>query len=746
MLIEKLRNYLNSEVNTPYFFVTGDQHYQSVKDNIYELGLSIIKLSDYCGSCDRLPDLDGLIEYLTTADLCQNNRRLAVVGLGEYLALKGKIETHNVLNYMKDLSIGTRKVIFLLRGVAAQVREIQKDPRFDERRCGYTSSTDHKMSITIVDKEFGLTALTGIKVLLSELEHGKTGDIKVNTLIDLNNSLLVVKNIKSSYESLQYLDPNFNIPSNCGNEDMWNQLLRDISKNNSPIIELLKKYGFDDDLESDFYNRISGASYKSWLFFIALKMKTSYLKSKYLQYVINKTTDFKDFKYNFINEIIEISSKNENFKKYYIERKKLVKDFPEADIASFAVNNRKNIEESIYKLTDNSIPEREEIVAWVSKHGMIQEIDDIYPALAHYMNKYQFKCGNLSDTLTDYFEKYKNQKIKNAIDDKFLCEVNDLAKKLLYNRLSSREEIISNLDKDNMLLIWVDALGVEYLAYITYLAKKLDLSLKISIARAKLPSITSINRGFYDDWSGEKEKVKQLDDIKHNNDGGYNFENNVLPIHLAKELEVIEDVMNKIATKLTSKKYKHILIVSDHGASRLAVIRRKEEKYDTDTVGKHSGRCCEAFGDYELSFATEENGYLVLADYGRFKGSRAANVEVHGGASLEEVVIPIIELTLKNNKISIELMSEKIVADFRSGTYIKFFSDTPLEKVTVHTLGKIYSVDRIGENHYDVQIADIKKAGQHQIEIYSGDNLIKEILIDVQSKIGSMNVAFDDIF
>lgn len=38
----------------------------------------------------------------------------------------------------------------------------------------------------------------------------------------------------------------------------------------------------------------------------------------------------------------------------------------------------------------------------------------------------------------------------------------------------------------------------------------------------------------------------------------------------------------------------------------------------------------------------------MLTDYGRFKGSRAANVEVHGGATLEETVVPLIEFTLKS--------------------------------------------------------------------------------------------------
>ncbi len=93
-------------------------------------------------------------------------------------------------------------------------------------------------------------------------------------------------------------------------------------------------------------------------------------------------------------------------------------------------------------------------------------------------------------------------------------------------------------------------------------------------------------------------------------------------------------------------KCKAFVITSDHGASRLAVIHKQEEPYNTDTQGLHSGRCCKEPSNVNISYAISENGYLVLADYGRFRGSRKANVEVHGGASLEEVLVPVITLTL----------------------------------------------------------------------------------------------------
>jgi hypothetical protein len=337
--------------------------------------------------------------------------------------------------------------------------------------------------------------------------------------------------------------------------------------------------------------------------------------------------------------------------------------------------------------------------------------------------------------------------VSNKLESNFLAEVDELAQNRKYNQLPIRNEIIDGLDKNNTFLYWLDTLGVEYLTFIEELVRKHGLSVSISIARAELSTITAINRGFFDDWqSNRKEKNNELDDIKHSDAGGYNFVNNELPIHLAKELDIIAAVIDKAATELAGRHYKRFLIVSDHGASRLAVLRKKEEKYETDTKGEHSGRCCKLFEPYDLPFAAEGNGYLVLADYGRFKGSRIANVEVHGGASLEEVVVPIIELTLKNATVTVQLVDENVTVDSRIGTEIALFFNSALENVSIILNGKRYSATPADDNHYKVSLPDTKRAGNYLADVYAGDDLIGRITIKAQSKSGKVNDAFDNLF
>lgn len=747
MQIESVNKYLNSSVKTPYFLFISDGQYKTTIDELSLLGLDFVQMSGFCCGDDKLPDVDGLLTYIEAADVNAKSKKLVVTGLGEYLALRGRGEAFRTLSRLKDLNIGNAKVVLLLRGLASQIAGLQTDPRFDNRRFSIVDKAECDLSIILAAPSVGLSALSGFKALLVELENGRCGSVVVNTAVNLNGDMLSLHKISNAYEGINFSIKSFALARSCGSDARWAELLTELNQSNSSLNEVFEKNGLGNNLESDFYARIAGSDdHCNWLYFICLKSKADTLQNGYLRFVLDKTSRFEDFTGNVLNAIIDIPHMDKQFPSFYRERKTLVEKFPESDIADFVVNNRRVASESIYKLTDGTKVEREEIIAWLSQNGLIPELDSIYPALAAYLKKYVFKCPELADLLTEYFEAYKRQKLSNELETDFLEKVDQLALTRQFNRLPTRNEIMDSVDKSDTYLYWLDALGVEYLALIEALIQKRGLSVRVQIARAELPTITSINRDFFDAWQGRKEKNDELDDTKHSDAGGYNFTNNELPIHLAKELDIIEAMIDKAATELALRHRKRFLIVSDHGASRLAVLRRKEEKYDTDTTGEHSGRCCKLFQPYDLPFAAEENGYLVLADYGRFKGSRAANVEVHGGASLEEVVVPIIELSLKDGNVTVKLVDDIVTVDFRTGTEIKLFFNSPVQAVSVVLSGKPYSASQIDTNHYSVKLPDTKRAGEYPADVYAGDNLIGKIMIRAQGKSGKVNDAFNDLF
>jgi hypothetical protein len=743
--MEAVTQYLTSAVRMPFFLFVSDGQYRTVLDELKIGGLEILRLSEFCSGDDKIPDIDGLLSHIDAADVNANDKKIAVTGFGEFLALRGSDEAERTLSRLKDFNVSGAKVLLLLRGLASLIAGLRTDPRFDDRRHCVTDSAECDLSITLAAPSVGLSALTGFKAMLAALENGRNGNIVVNTAVNLDKSLFTVQRISNAYEGVK-LSASFALAYTCGTDARWAELLAELNRSGGSLDAVFEKYGFDNHPEADFYARIAGNDYCNWLYFICLKSKSDTLHNSYLRFVLEKTSRFEDFIDNVLNVIIEIPHTDKRFAAFYRERKSLTEKFPESDIANFVVYNRKDGAESIYKLTDNTRVEREEIVAWLSKNGIIPQLEEIYPSLAAYLKKYIFRCHELAELLTDYFEAYKRQKLSNHLEPEFLKKVDELALSRQFNRLHARNEIIDRIDPNDAFLYWFDALGVEYMGFIESLVQKKGLSMRVSIVRAELPTITSINRGFYDAWQGRKEKNDELDEIKHKDKGGYNFTNNELPVHLAKELDIITAVIEKAATELSFRHCKCFLTISDHGASRLAVIRRKEEKYDTDTVGKHSGRCCKLFQPYDLPFAAEENGYLVLADYGRFKGSRAANVEVHGGASLEEVVVPIIELTLKDSSITVELVEETVTVNFRNGADIRLFFNSPVHDVSVVLNGESYPAEPTDAQHYSVKLPDLKRAGEYMADVYAGDNLTGKVLIKAQGKSGNVNNAFDNLF
>jgi hypothetical protein len=741
-----IEKYTLSKVKMPYFLFVSDAMYDSAKSVLSESAFTFIKLSEFCGDYDKPPDIDGLVEYLKTADVDGRHGKLAVLGLGEHLAIHGADDTVKVLSQLKDLNTGETKVVLLLRGVASQISKFTADPRFDKRRYEITDNATCDLSFTIISKSIGFSSLGGYQLLLNELENGRSGNIVINTDVNFDNSLFTTRRINNAYEGIQKILPTFKLPYTSGSDEQWAELLSDL--NNSSLNDVFEKHGYGGNIEQDFYSRLSGVDYRNWLYFIALKYKVNNVQNGYLRYVLEITDKYDDFKTNILDAIKDVMHTDIQYPKFYTERKYLIEKFTEAEIANFVVNNRANVSESIYRLTDCTVPEREEIIDWVSKKGLIQKMDEIYPSLDSYMKKYVFKSTEFSDEFTEYFDEYKKQKVLNSLDSAFLDRVDELARdRSMFNRLPTRNEVLDKIDKLNAQLYWLDALGVEYLAFIEELVQKHGLSMMIKIARAELPTITSINRDFFETWDdGRKTKDGRLDEAKHKEEGGYNFDLNKLPIHLVKELDIIADVINRAATELAMRRCNRFIIASDHGASRLAVLRKKEEKYETDTKGEHSGRCCKVFYPYDLPYAVEENGYLVLADYGRFRGSRSANVEVHGGASLEEVVVPIIELTLRDGSVTVQLIEDIITVDYRTGTEINLFINTSVVDISIILNDKRYKGIKTSDNHYKIALPDITRAGEYPADVYAGDNLIGSIHIKAKGKSGNVDSDFDEMF
>lgn len=757
MGMKDIEDYFNSGINKTFYMVVGDAEYKDLVESLKSRGISIVRVSEYCKNEDKIPDLDALKEKLETADVSFLNKNIVVLGLGEYLALRGNSKTKEVLSDLATCRIGGARVVLLLRCVDRQMGELAaKDKRLEESgRISFGEKRQSSIKLKFYAPEIGFKGVKGIKNVLRKLENGESGEISASTAMRFEDSLLPIQWVRKSYEALKKSIDLSRVPEQCGSEEMWDRLLRDLAECDFKIDSLFKKRGLAGFQDADFHDLLYKEEYESWLFYISLMLNAESSKNKYLGYVLKNSLGLANFKRNVMNAIIGIPHTDERFLDFYKERKRLLSGYKESELAAFVNDNRINSEESVYKLTDNALVERQEIIIWIANYGIPDNLAAIYPDLADYLASYSFSGEGLdlqlAGQLTEYFEQYKELKVRNEITEDFSKKVERLANKRVFNRLPKRDELVKQTCGKSTKLFWVDALGVEYLGYIVKLAKERGLKIAIDIGRAELPTITSQNNAFFENWPYDKVKEEKLDDIKHHDNGGFRYDkNNPYPIHLANELKTIESVVEEIATTLGARKYDKVVIASDHGSSRLAVIRNKDEKYETDTKGEHSGRCCKYFPDCDLPFAIKEKepGYIVLADYGRFKGSRAANVEVHGGASLEEVVVPVITLSLKDSDIKISLIDkEKIKADHKAGARITLYVNKVVrEAVSIAIKSKRYQCEKIDDNHFSVAIPEIKRSGTYPADIYIGNDLIEHIVIDAKGKSATMDQTFEDLF
>lgn len=751
MLCQEISRYLDSIKGLPFFYFVGDEDYLSALEELKQIGLKVLRISDFCNKDDKFPDIDNLIDCLHTLDIDYTDNKFVVIGLGEYLALRGQDETKQVLRRLKSTTLGNARVILLLRGVVAQGNElVSEDARLMAKEL--VCFSEHTNSnITIENNKLKPVAelKPGIRYLLQRLENGEAEKVQMNSELSFENSFVPIIEISNAFTALAKIYHGIQKLQHMGNEEQWNTLWDMYINTPYKLEQGLGEYA---DYEQEIYGHILQDDFRKWFYFLNLKLHIDHIKNSYLSYVVDCTDSVEKLKENILIEITRIPHTDKRFSVLYHARKKLVKGFPESEIAIFVNENKINTEEEIYKYTDNTVLEKREIISWIAKNGWNDCVVDIYPAVGKYLKTHIFVCGSVSDAITRYFDLYKLLKVKNYITDEFMNLVLKHGKEYTYTKLQTRDSAINKItDKNTTYLYWIDALGVEYLSYIVELAHERGLSIDIDIARADLPTITSINKGFYENWTGPlKYKEEELDDTKHKEKGGFFYTENQEPVHLVKELEIIERAIDVAKTSLAMHECKKFVIASDHGASRLAVIKKDENKHPTDTQGQHSGRCCKVYEEDNKEYVIEENGYFVRSDYGRYKGSRAANVEVHGGASLEEIIVPIITLKLKAD-VMIDIRvnnADTLVADRHKGATVELYvSDVENQNnVSVVVEGVKYKAVAKDKKHYTVVATEIKRQKECSAEIFDGNSLIGKVGLKIKGRTASVNSDFDDLF
>jgi hypothetical protein len=263
------------------------------------------------------------------------------------------------------------------------------------------------------------------------------------------------------------------------------------------------------------------------------------------------------------------------------------------------------------------------------------------PLIEDYLKPYAF--GN--SQLEDYFSKYRACKIANCVTPEFY----EKAKEIQYPVMGvkSRDDLLNDPKLSDAALLVVDAMGLEYLPLIISMAKTRSLGIAKAIpAIAKIPSSTKFNQIKWPE-NQRLNGIPDLDNIIHNGvhtHGVSTDEENFIAM-----LNVFDGIiMPAVAQALAVNK--NVILTADHGASRLAVLANKALLTKTLKICGENDKAEDwrymAANPNILpppTIASSISGdYWIVKGYDRFSKSGGKMNELHGGLTLEEVLVPFV--------------------------------------------------------------------------------------------------------
>lgn len=390
-------------------------------------------------------------------------------------------------------------------------------------------------------------------------------------------------------------------------------------------------------------------------------------------------------------------------KKQEVQIKSLAEQKVKAKLSAMAADPERGPLFAMKYMSPLTLSERCLMTEWVGQ-GKIEKslVKNLFPELYAYMLPSSVQTEKSNAWINEYFQEYCLSKIgnretenlanmlkeHNASQISFEKWRNDFktVKTLLYNR------------QDIDIYYWIDGLGVDWIPFITRVIEKHKADgvflNEIYVAASELPTVTSVNKTKLDDMAdGKLEKIGDIDKFAHTQ--------KYYPAYLIEEFQIVENAISKVLSLYNGKK---IAFVSDHGISYMAQFGTGLNLAGVET--NHAGRC----GRWLKGSAQIDNNYIVLDDgqtlcslNNNSLSAKTPNGQgAHGGATPEEVLVPIIIVSNQKNAnvYSAKLQSNEIVASSPIVRYtIKGLSSIDTPYITYNSVD--YALHNLGGDVYE---------------------------------------------
>lgn len=631
-----------------------------VKKLLLGMADEILPLSKFCDGKDTTPNINRLNSVLKNASTSQ-----MVVPLSEYLRIVpdqaySAIQKIIKADYLYN-STGKLRIYLLMYRMKSLLKTLPTDdPRTRECVSFYETEEESDYRLTIIQKDIDVSLpgneIIGFKSYLEYWEANPDQPLILHTEnaihFEKNHFFDDVRVIVSSYDLLKYqFDLPVSLYESLGTDSNWNELVRIIIQEGSfesacQAILSINKYSV-----SLFEKWSSLDSFKKWILWLWTRLQP---EKDYVSACAVACDSINGFIDELYCRIISLHL-DTNFVQLYEERKTILSHIHTVPTDCFWDEIQKiDKSKSLAFLTCSTDIEKHAIFDIISNTGnddrdsVISLLKIVYPQLYYYLQNDEMpNSADLSPLHEQYFKEYKWLKATDTITKDFIERVRNIAleKGASVFEMQPRNYYVNAHYDDQTSILFVDGMGIEYVDYLAHLFSGLDeqqYSVTIEAGFCTLPSITEINKDFMNGRHIIEPLVRELDEIKH--------ANHAHPESLIKQLDILDSLKNRILGLLSAGTMHRIIITADHGTSRMAVKVRNTEfdnvlpKPDNTEIYRY-GRFCKGIqDDPQNPTAISINDYLVFADYSRFIQNGAPMDEIHGGASLEEWIVPIITI------------------------------------------------------------------------------------------------------
>ena len=292
------------------------------------------------------------------------------------------------------------------------------------------------------------------------------------------------------------------------------------------------------------------------------------------------------------------------------------------------------------------------------------EVQTVYPPLYMYLFSQVENRILEKDEFKFYLQAYRDSKVMGA-DNSYLQEYygNGCANATnlygMYYAIQRQETAIAPYI-DNSDIYILDGVGAEYLPFMVELLKQNGYDTELcDYAACHLPSITEVNKDYlsavpYREWFLDFDQ-----EVIHGE--FYRTATN-----LRKAFDILKEKIRDITIESSGKR---IVITADHGATARARWTNSAKKYNFAS-SDHEGRCCKVAtkSDYDdtIDYIVYEDEikpgtpYIIsLSDQSLYNRPK---FEDHGGATIEEVLVPVIVAVPQGalSSITYKVLDEKL--------------------------------------------------------------------------------------